>query len=105
MVSWPTTKTLTAVTAVAATLLVVTGQRSYSRLPSQHQPLASAAPVTRISPAPHATPRRVASARTSPKALTAVVQRYCAVCHNPQTNAGNLSLKDFDVAAATERPE
>ena len=32
--------------------------------------------------------------------LTAVVQRYCAVCHNDQLLTGNLSLQRFDVAAA-----
>ena len=32
--------------------------------------------------------------------LTAVVRRYCVVCHNDQLRTGNLSLQAFDVAEA-----
>jgi hypothetical protein len=39
----------------------------------------------------------------SPEALTAVVKRLCGACHNDQLMFGNLSLTDFDVAAAAER--
>ena len=34
----------------------------------------------------------------TPEALTAVVQRYCVVCHNDAARTGNLTLSDFDVA-------
>jgi hypothetical protein len=39
------------------------------------------------------------------EALTAMVRRVCGLCHNPQLMTGNLSLMDYDVAAAAERPE
>ena len=34
--------------------------------------------------------------------LTAVVKQYCVVCHNDVMLTGNLSLSEFDVAAAPE---
>ena len=37
--------------------------------------------------------------------LTDVVQEYCVGCHNDRRLTGNLSLEDFDVAAAPERAE
>ena len=37
--------------------------------------------------------------------LTAVVRRYCVVCHNDQLRTGDLSLQDFDVADATSHTE
>ncbi len=36
---------------------------------------------------------------------TEVVQRVCARCHNDRRLVGNLSLEDFDVAAADQAPE
>jgi hypothetical protein len=48
---------------------------------------------------------RTAAPEVSPAALSAVVQRYCAVCHNDQTKTGNLSLKGFDVGAAPQRAD
>ena len=41
----------------------------------------------------------------STEALSEVVQRVCGACHNDRTKAGNLLLKDFDVARAVETPE
>ena len=41
----------------------------------------------------------------APADLTAVVQRYCQVCHNDQLLTGNLSLSGFDVARASDSPE
>ena len=35
--------------------------------------------------------------------LTAVMQRYCMVCHNDQMRTGNLSLQGFDVANPVAR--
>ena len=47
----------------------------------------------------------VTAADLTPEELTAVVQKYCVVCHNDQMLTGNLSLQTFDVAAAPERWE
>src|SRR5918992_226982 len=103
MTKWPTLKTLMTVAGVAAVLLVATGRSSYSRLPSQSRlspRSVGVAPAFARSPAPHARVVRAASVPSVPAAdLTEVVQRYCAVCHNPTVNTGNLSLKDFDVDA------
>ena len=41
----------------------------------------------------------------SAAALTEVVQRVCGMCHNERMKAGNLLLKDFDVAKALSAPE
>ena len=40
-----------------------------------------------------------------PEDLTAVVQRYCQVCHNDQLLTGNMSLQGFDVANPVPRWE
>ncbi len=50
--------------------------------------------------AQHSTPNRIDDA-----ALTAVVQRLCTVCHNDDFLTANLSLDDFAVQNALERPE
>ena len=50
----------------------------------------------RSSPVP--TSSRTRTADVSPEDLTAVVQRYCQVCHNDALLTGNLSLQGFDVA-------
>ena len=53
-----------------------------------------------------APPVYVATARAvAPEDLTAVVQRYCQVCHNDQLLTGNLSLEGFDVANPMARAE
>lgn len=41
----------------------------------------------------------------APEALTAVVQKRCAECHNDDKRRGDLSLEKFDVAAAAKSPE
>src|SRR5204862_1135972 len=41
----------------------------------------------------------------SPEALTGVVHRACAACHNDALKTGNLSLQAFDVAKAPEAAE
>jgi len=46
-----------------------------------------------------------ARAAISPEDLTLVVRRTCGVCHNDALMTGNLSLMDFDVAAAAEKAE
>jgi hypothetical protein len=38
----------------------------------------------------------------TPSELTAVVQRYCVVCHNDQLRTGNVSFQAIDVARADE---
>ena len=45
------------------------------------------------------------SATIANEDLTAVVVRYCQVCHNDFLQTGNLSLIGFDVAAAPSAPE
>ena len=40
----------------------------------------------------------------SPEALTSVVQKRCAECHNDDKRRGDLSLETFDVAAAAKSP-
>ena len=53
-----------------------------------------------------AAPADPESARSDPAAEgTEVVQRVCARCHNDRRLVGNLSLEDFDVAAADQAPE
>lgn len=37
--------------------------------------------------------------------LTRIVQQYCVICHNDVALTGNLSLQDFDVAAAPRMAE
>lgn len=53
--------------------------------------LASKAPETRL--------------RIPAGSLTAVVKQYCVVCHNDVMLTGNLSLSEFQVELAAERPE
>ena len=61
---------------------------------------------------PAAHPGQPHSALASPNSpalpndeLTAVVVRYCQVCHNEHLRTGNLSLMGFDVADAASAPE
>jgi hypothetical protein len=77
-------------TAVAASVLALLALASHNG-----GPLSAA----RISPPPDRAPGIRA------ESLTAVVQRYCVSCHNDRQLAGNLSLRTFDVAAATAKPE
>src|SRR5262245_35378051 len=35
----------------------------------------------------------------------ALIDRYCATCHNPRTRAGNLSFDTLDLAAAGREPQ
>jgi hypothetical protein len=44
-------------------------------------------------------------AALTPAELTAVVQKYCVVCHNDQLLTGNLSLQKLDVAAPLDHAE
>jgi hypothetical protein len=91
-------KSVARLAAVAGTcVLLATG--SADDLPS---PRALAATHTVPRPSP-AAPHR--SEAIPVDDLTAVVQRYCVVCHNDQALTGNLTLQIFDVAAAvTEAP-
>lgn len=51
------------------------------------------------------TAQPVGTPDVDPEALTAVVQRTCMACHNPQLMTGNLSLVGFDVADPMAEPE
>src|SRR5688572_15200128 len=57
-----------------------------------------------VRPAP-LTAANSASEAITPEALTGVVRRVCAACHNDQLKTGNLSLSSFDVAKAPEHAE
>ncbi len=64
--------------------------------------------ATARTPAQQTAPSRGAApdhASLDHAALTGVVQRYCRTCHNDRMLTGNLSLEDFDVAAAARTPE
>ena len=41
----------------------------------------------------------------APEELTDVVRAYCVVCHNDQMMTGELSLEDFEVEHAAQRPQ
>jgi hypothetical protein len=41
-------------------------------------------------------------ADVTPEELTAVVQRYCVVCHNDQLRTGNVSFQGIDIAQADQ---
>ena len=85
---------------VAAVLLILAG------------PIAREAPTSRGAvpePAPLSARTALHTASTAaapdiePEDLTAVMQRYCVVCHNAQLLTGNLSLEGFDVADPVAR--
>jgi hypothetical protein len=74
-------------------LLIVVGRIGSLEWTDSEAPKALSAP-----PAAHAPALTAAE-------LTAVVQRYCQVCHNDQLLTGNMSLQGFDVANAMAKPE
>jgi cytochrome c5 len=70
--------------------------------------------IGRADPSERLSPRTAVAAVSSaatphealtPAELTAVVQRYCQVCHNDQLLTGNMSLQGFDVADPMTRAE
>ena len=89
--------------AVSGILLLLAGQPGGPE-PWRGQPAAEAVASARLAASPVTLVPRTAP-DVSPEALTAVVQRYCQVCHNAQLLTGNLSLEGFDVAAAPELAE
>ena len=80
---------------VAAVLLILAG-------PIARKTPTSRGAVPEPAPLPARTALHTASTAVAPdiepEDLTAVVQRYCVVCHNDQMRTGNLSLEGFDVA-------
>ena len=80
---------------VAGVLLILAGPIA-RKAPTSHGAAPEPAPV----PARTAlhTASTAAAPDIEPEDLTAVVQRYCQVCHNDQLRTGNLSLEGFDVA-------
>jgi len=68
---------------------------------SVQKPVALAAEVH----APSRMAASVAAAGIPAETLTEVVRRVCGLCHNDALKTGNLSLQDFDVAAAPQRAE
>jgi len=85
---------------VAAVLLILAGPIA-RKAPTSPGAAPEPAPVTART-ALH-TASTVAAADIEPEDLTAVVQRYCVVCHNEQMRTGNLSLEGFDVANPVAR--
>src|SRR5688572_28260215 len=98
-------RTYAVTAAVSGVLLVLVGQTTGNG-PARH-PGATESTLAAVSLPPRPAPPLVApsSADVSPAALTAVVQRYCQVCHNSQLLTGNLSLEGFDVAAVPQQAE
>lgn len=82
---------------------------------ADRSPVAAQGTPARVAAAPQTTP---APAAKSPASVTAVrtgvpvgmdhsqvVTKYCATCHNARRPAAGLSLADFNVAKAAEKPE
>ncbi len=98
-------KSLAAAAAASGILLVLAGSAA------DPSPLRQEALKPRQLPEPnlpaaaliHATPRHEPAIST--EALTRVVRRLCGACHNDQLRTGNLSLQNYDVAAAAQSPE
>ena len=88
------------VAAVAGTgMLIASGA---AEAPTSGPILASAHTVSPPTPSP---PALFHYEAIPPEDLTAVVRQYCVVCHNDQALTGNLTLQNFDVAAAeTQAP-
>ena len=83
-------------TAAVAGVLLILAWSIARKVPTSH----GAAPEP--APMPARTALHTASTAVAPdiepEDLTAVVQRYCQVCHNDQLRTGNMSLEGFDVA-------
>ncbi len=58
----------------------------------------------RVGPSRHARNRALPVA-LAPAELNGVVKQYCQKCHNPTQRRGNLSLAEYDVAAAPANAE
>ena len=67
-------------------------------------PMLAAFPLARSSER-YAHEPRASGEAVSSEDLTAVVRRYCVVCHNDRLLTGNLSLQVFDVAEAAVHAE
>ena len=92
-----------ATAAAAAVLLVLVGETAIGgRAPEGGAVVVRGATVSGALPAPHArrVPATVRGIETS--ALSPVVQKYCAVCHNDRAKTGNLSLTGFEVDDAAK---
>src|SRR4051812_16596099 len=104
---------------VVATVAVVTTAlaASVGTAIGRSAPRATAPSPTRSAPSPRPTPRvksrgsatvhpsyREKGARgVSMSALNGVIETYCQDCHNENLMTGNLSLENFDVAAADSK--
>ena len=82
-------------TVFAAALLLLAG---LVRVDTQEKP------VGRALSGPPGEPHRARPTLTSPESK-AVIDRYCATCHNQRTRAGGLALDVLDVAAAGREPQ
>jgi hypothetical protein len=98
-------KSLAAIAAASGILLLVAGTVADTREVWLQPARPRLAPVNVPPLKLIHSPRTRTSPNISPEALTEVVRRLCAACHNDQLRIGNLSLQKFDVAKATESPE
>ncbi len=86
--------------SIAAALGVGLLTLGHSGGPGDGGRAAGANRLTTLAIAPLPVPGTLTSAE-----LTAVVERYCSVCHNDRLLTGNMSLEDFDVANPAARAE
>jgi hypothetical protein len=93
-------KTVVAAALMSGTLLVLSGPSTAGRDVADPMP-----PTHVLAAAPSSVGSPLTAPALAPEDLTLVVQRYCVVCHNDPMLTGNLTLQEFDVAAAPERAE
>src|SRR5688572_22493944 len=87
-------------------LLFMGGGGMLDRVPAgAGDPAEPQAPPVVTAPVRGAGEAHPALADLTPAELTAVVQKYCVVCHNDRMLTGNLSLEQLDVATPGERAE
>ncbi|MSR35355.1 MAG: DUF1592 domain-containing protein [Gemmatimonadetes bacterium] len=100
-------RTIIGTAAVLGTVLVATTTGTLPARVTRAQVGDAPLPVhTVAAPAPTTTAHAaIASGGISPEALTGVVRRVCAACHNDALKTGNLSLQTFDVATAPQNAE
>jgi len=85
------------IAGVSAAIAFTVGTATSGHAP----PIAAPAPALSWNASPttgtHPSYSRPGARGISTAALNAVVQRYCASCHNPNQKKGNLVLEGFDV--------
>jgi hypothetical protein len=72
------------------------------RIPVSITPVAATHPVLSRSITPTRAPARFGARGMAIAALDSTVQKYCGSCHNPTMRRGNLNLRGYSLATATE---